>query len=165
MKKCVYLLVLVLVLSIVALFVLKRPDGQTWLTIDTVKPDLVSVGNEVDKVKQNFIKNIKTTFNTDSQEKVEIYRWQDDKGVWHFSDKASAATKSEQVWLDPKDITVLPAIKPVKAQVTEKQVEEKKTELPSPMTISPNKALKLMTDAKNIQQLVDQREKKVSENL
>jgi len=157
----------VLLLSAAGLFVMKRPDGQTWLSLNEVTPDLQQTKFEVKQFSKDAIKTIKNVFNDESEEvnkNVTVYRWKDEKGNWHFSDKPNE--KTEKVILDSSKITVLPSFKKDanKTEITSNK-NESSFSIPTPTTIAPDKIKDLIQDANNIQNLIDNREKQISESL
>lgn len=121
MKYFAYLAIMVLLISVAGLFYLQRPDGQTWLTSDEItrqssgiKEQMVSLSSDtlaravkvVSETSQNFLKSMTSD---DSQAAIVIYKWQDKQGQWHYSDRPNPDGKSQQMILDPNDITVVAA--------------------------------------------------------
>jgi len=96
-KKLYYrLLLTIIVLASVMPFIMKGQDGRPLMTMANLKmPDLKipgkdAVGTLIDDTRDN----------TSLEEKdavVKVYRWQDDGGVWHFSDDANPEGQSEVV--------------------------------------------------------------------
>jgi len=153
----------VLLISLGGLFVMKRPDGQTWLSIN----DFTQTKFEVKQLSNEAITTIKSVFNEKSEatnKDIAVYRWQDEKGNWHFSDKPNE--KTEKVVLDSTKITVLPSFKSdTKHTDIAKNKTESEFKVPTPTTIAPEKIKKLIKDANNIQNLMDSREKQISDSL
>jgi len=97
MKKIYYrALLAIIVLACVMPFVIKDRDGRPLLQISELKmpvltvPDKESIGRLADSLDQQD--------KSDRQEdKVTVYRWQDDQGIWHFSNTENPNGQSETV--------------------------------------------------------------------
>lgn len=86
MKLFIKLLMFLVVLALAAPFFMKKPDGSPMLTLQSI--GLKSVVDKVDAVKHEV--SVPKT--------AQVYRWQDEKGVWHYSDQAqTAAAEKHQV--------------------------------------------------------------------
>ncbi|MFY8329040.1 DUF4124 domain-containing protein [Pseudoalteromonas sp. ZZD1] len=121
MKYFAYLAVMVLLISVVALFYLKRPDGQAWLTTeqvtsksDALKEQMVALSSDtldqaVKLVTDTSSKVVEKVTSGAKPSTTVIYKWQDDTGQWHYSDQPNPKGNSEQVVLDPNDVTVVAA--------------------------------------------------------
>ncbi len=121
MKYFAYLTVMILLFSVVALFYLKRPDGQTWLTTEQVttksgalKEQVVALSNDaldqaVKLVTDTSSKVVAKVTSEPIASPTTIYKWQDDSGQWHYSDKPNPNGESQQIILDPNDVTVVAA--------------------------------------------------------
>ncbi len=81
MKIFIKLLLLLVVLAIAGLFFIKKPDGTPWLSVS----DLTSKTT-------NVLKPI-----APSTKSEQVYRWQDEKGNWHFSDKPVDGVQQDQI--------------------------------------------------------------------
>lgn len=79
MKLFIKLLMFLVVLALAAPFFMKKPDGSPMLTLQSI--GLKSVADKVDAVKHEV--SVPKT--------AQVYRWQDEKGVWHYSDQAQTA--------------------------------------------------------------------------
>lgn len=80
MKLFIKLLMFLVVLALAAPFFMKKPDGSPMLTLQSI--GLKSVVDKVDAVKHEV----------SAPKTAQVYRWQDEKGVWHYSDQAQTAT-------------------------------------------------------------------------
>lgn len=78
MKLFIKLLLFVVVLALAAPFFMKKPDGTPMLTLQSL--GLGAVSNKVSAVLPDSRPELPKT--------AEVYRWQDEKGAWHYSDKA-----------------------------------------------------------------------------
>jgi hypothetical protein len=169
MKLFVYLLSVVVIIALAGLFVIKQPNGQPWLSANEFKPNTQAITEKINTITSK----LKKVFESDIAKKdgaVKVYRWKDSKGNWNYSDTDNA-TNSEEVLYDPKDIIVLPALKPPSpdlTNLTDSTTHKKNTNAdPAPETLipSPNKVLELYKDAKNVQSLIDSRQDKLSQAI
>lgn len=182
MKKFYYLFLMVMLLALMGLFVLKKPNGQPWLkTSDFVQPVLnksITVKNAIiEKITQwtsqkqadDSPDNLSDYLLDNSNETNEIYRWQDDKGIWHYADKAPNNQQSQLVIIEKTNTITLPKlddiVKPKNDNAAKKVAaqQDKTNELPTSPTTS--KAMSLMKDSNNVQQLMDNRTKQLDKAL
>jgi len=171
MKFFVYLTSLILTLALMGLFVLKKPNGQAWLVVDDLFPKTLMIDQEIKSIAdkllvtyENFI--VEENNQIEQGSDIKIYRWKDNSGNWSYSDKPKASVESEEVYLDPNDVVVLPAFKvstnnspnakPLKIDIMSSQ---------NPLTTSPNNMLNLFKDANNVQKLIDDREENISKAI
>lgn len=113
MKYFAYLAIMVMLISVAGLFYLQRPDGQTWLTSDeitrqssVIKEQMIALSTDT---LDRAVKVVESIAADSSSEAVVIYKWQDGQGQWHYSDRPTPDGKSQQMILDPDDITVVAA--------------------------------------------------------
>lgn len=157
MKPFVYLITCILILSIGSLFVLKSPTGKPWLKVsDFFNPQAIT--KQANDFKTTVINKTKAVMKNDSD--PTIYKWQDEQGVWHYSDSQQANGKE---WVKPNNLTVIPAIKPLnKEEVVEKSPDKELTQMNS---TNGNKITQLINDTQNIQQIMNDRTKQIDEQL
>jgi len=158
MKHFLYLMIAISVLSIGSLFVLKSPNGQPWLKpSDFINPQAITT--QFTSVKNSTINKANTLFHKETDSKV--YQWQDEQGVWHYSDSPNA---NSHTWTKPNNLTVIPATKltnqPNAASKSENTLKKINAE-----PLSTNKVKKLMNDTHNVQQLMNNRTKVIDEHL
>ena len=95
MKKLFYrLLLTMVVVACVMPFVLRDRYGQPLMTVSSLKmPDLKIPGKDL----IGGLVNVNGDNNppADKEGIVTVYRWQDDQGIWHFSDKVNPDGRSE----------------------------------------------------------------------
>lgn len=122
MKYFAYLTIMVLLISVLALFYLQRPDGQSWLTTNKItnksseiKQQLVSLSSDAFDNALTLVKNASNkvvenvSVSTTGTATTIIYKWQDETGQWHYSDQPNPDGASQKMALDPNDITVVSA--------------------------------------------------------
>lgn len=103
MKKLYYrILLTVIVLACLMPFVMRDRNGYPLMTVDKLKlPDL-QLPN-VAQVTGNNTGDLSATLGELpglQAKKVQVYRWQDDVGVWHYSDKENPAGMNEVIEVD-----------------------------------------------------------------
>lgn len=163
MKHFLYLIIVIVVFSIGSLFVLKSPNGQPWLKItDFINPQAIST--QLSSVKNSVTSKVQSLLRDDTD--PQIYRWQDEQGVWHYSDSKNANNKA---WVKPDNLTVIPAIEPLKkVDVVNENRGENTSSNASNLTAKParsNKVKDLINDTNNIQELMNNRTKIIDEQL
>ncbi len=171
MKFFVYLISFILILALMGLFVLKKPTGQAWLTIDDVLPKTLMIDKEIKSITDKLsiaYENITTNKDslTEQSNEVKIYRWKDSNGNWVYSDKLKNSVESEEVLLDPNDVIVLPAFEVSTNNSPNSYSPQKGNKAsPSSLTAPPSKVLNLYKDANNVQKLMDERQHNISKAI
>lgn len=159
MKKFVYLITLILILSIGSLFVLKSPKGKPWLNISDFY-DFHAISQKAISIKNTVFNRAESLMNNESD--PSIYKWQDEQGVWHYSDKKQPNGK---VWIKPQNLTVIPAIEPLEKEEVKSYTSEKKLNGSGLNTKSGNKVKDLINDTNNVQELMNNRTKNIDKQL
>ena len=154
MKLTVKLLGLVLLLGFMGFFVIKRPDGQPWLSVSDLAPDLSELKDEMGDAMP--------------REPAHVYRWQDDEGVWQFSDQPPEQMADlEMVELHP-DRNLIQGLRTPEHESNAESIEAPDTSvnpLPLPTTVPMEDIPQLLEDAKQIQQLMQQRQQQLDSAL
>ena len=169
MKFFVYLISVILIVALIGLFFLKKPDGQPWLSPAEITLSSVTINEAIDAFVDNALTTYKDITNQnelkiEQNDDVKIYRWKDSKGHWNYSDKPRLSAESEQVLIEPSNIITLPPIKAIATESLEPRKKDNKP-LPSPLTISPAKVLDLYKDAKNVQKVADERQTHINKTI
>lgn len=113
MKIFIKLMILALVLSYASLFILKKPDGTPIKTLDSLVPSF-----EFSGARENIgevVNSVTGLFNSaeleepgaasdngmeiQNQEKT-LYRWQDERGVWNYTDTPPPGVEAEIMALE-----------------------------------------------------------------
>jgi hypothetical protein len=96
-----------------------------------------------------------------------FYKWQDEDGTWHYSDQPAAGQTIETVTVNT-NTNLIQGLRIEKKE--EKEAENKqepaKTDVPSiplPMTVPLEKVSKMLEDASNMQQIMDDRKNKIDQ--
>ena len=136
-------LAVVLAVAVIAPYFIKGPDGKPLMSAD----------------KTLSYQGSRQTF----------YKWQDDKGMWHFSDEVPDGVQALPVEVDT-------AANIVQSVPVEKKAEEDaepaaevaadQVSVPAgfPMTVDPAAIPQLIKDAQNVQSLVDKRSQQIDDS-
>ena len=108
---------------------------------------MVALGMDVDK--HAFYRQ------SDVPEVTEVYRWQDENGVWQFSNNPNDAPGAEVMALDGKiNIIESAQLPPTASPETRKSIP---SSIPGVATVAPEQAAELMDTVTNLQDTIDQR--------
>lgn len=163
MKFFVNIIFLILICALIGLFVLKKPNGQAWLSMDELSFNTETVPLQLNSIKHK-VSAVYNGLSSKASSEVKIYRWKDDNGNWVYSDKIADARDVEEVLLDPNDVIVLPAAnESTMYSLNFKEAPAKLAQ--SPVTVSANKVTTLFKDANNVQKLMDNRQQELSKAL
>lgn len=166
MKQFLYLMICIVALGLGSLFVLKKPDGQPWLNLSNFY-NHQSVTQKVTGFKDTVVNKTNSLLNQGSNslssgEDPIIYKWQDEQGVWHYSDKK---VENAKAWTKPENLTIIPAIKPLdKAEIKSVKTSSKVEKISSASSQS-NKIKDLINDTNNVQNIMDNRTKNIDNQL
>jgi hypothetical protein len=132
------IIILLGIAACVAPFFIDGPDGQPLMSLDDWQPEMPSV---------------ELPGASDEVEITTVYKWQDEDGVWQFSNNPVDAQGAEQMALDGK-INTMPA-----PQMPTSRTEKKSApvSIPGVATVSPGQAAELLDTVNNLQDTIDQR--------
>lgn len=166
MKRPLYLMAALVAIAFAGPLLMKNPDGTALLELPLVS-SLSQSSPPVSSITSSSL------FNTDSNPEQSFYKWQDDDGTWHYSDQAPADRSSKTVTVNTNTnlIQGLRAGKATTNTVTNvssvpKNASSNSTmpSIPLPMTIPVEKLHKVIEDAHNIQNIMDNRVKQLEVN-
>lgn len=172
MKLIIKLLLVLVIAALVAPLFIKGPDGKSIMQIS----DLLPSGALPDIMTQSSVVSpsplsapLPSPPSASAPSGGTIYRWQDDKGQWHYSDKAPAHVRSESVTLQP--VNTVPALKPQTQQSgntdNSLQSDAKATgnvtdlTLKLPGNLNPADTAALLEQAKETQRLIQERQAQI----
>ncbi|MFC3152493.1 DUF4124 domain-containing protein [Litoribrevibacter euphylliae] len=150
MKIMIKLLILALIGVFVAPMVMKGPDGQPLISwkdfFSSPAPDDPSP-------------SVSPNAPASPSGLTTVYKWKDKDGQWHFSDKPQDHVQNETLKYNPNaNIIQSLAKKEEEPEVVVEPVKEPKTSTePSLTTVPLTEVPELMDQAKQYQQMVDQR--------
>ena len=141
MKFKIALMVLTLAVLCILPWFIKKQDGTPLMTLPQVDTQL-----STEQTRQTF------------------YKWQDASGNWHFGDEVPEGVTAVAVNIDTA-ANVVQGLRPPQPESTATQSAPVTTPGPQstsplpglPMTVNPADIPKLIDDAKNIQNLVNER--------
>jgi len=106
-KRLLKLIIVITLLALAAPFLMETPIGQSALNLDKLEKfdaqQLLSrlfapTGNTAEQTPS---KKLNSSPLSESDVNRSVYRWQDEHGQWHYSDKAPNAQAAETVTLKP----------------------------------------------------------------
>jgi len=140
------IIIALVILACAGLFFIKGPDGEPLITIEELKsdfslPDIPNVTTASEEPDE------------DSSKAVEVYKWQDEEGNWHFSNQPEDAEGAETIELDGL-INTIPAYQAPE----EKKAKVAATSQPNISAVpSLSQGLETLNQAKQLQSTIDQR--------
>ncbi len=173
MKYFTYLAISIMVVAVLSLFYLKQPNGQSWLSTSVIT-------SETQQLKDKFVSFTHTTYTQavagvsrtvahvigkllgDSAGSKTIYKWQDDYGVWHFSDTPNPNGLSVEAQLSPTEVNVMVAEDTAILSGSAKSSTPQHSSA-SPAVYDPSAIKKLFEDAEKAQQKLQQRSQELND--
>lgn len=153
MKRPIFIMCVLVVIAFAGPVLMKKPDGTPFMESPLDLFSTSSTGS------QNNESSINTT--------QSFYKWQDDEGTWHYSDQPQAGKNIETVTVNTNAnlIQGLRIEKKKEQVIVEKKAEVKaeSSAIGLPMTVPLEKVSKMLEDANNMQQLMDNRNKQIEQ--
>ncbi|RXF04457.1 DUF4124 domain-containing protein [Pseudoalteromonas sp. PS5] len=172
MKAASYLMIMVMLVAVACLFVLKRPDGKPWLSVQSITQSVEHNANELKRQGIDAMDQVKSYTNDllgdskpASSSHTQVYRWQDAKGQWHYSDKPNPHGHSQAYQIDESKITVIAAEDTSILAAKAEQEPNNSSSKAVPTALNPAAVQQLMKDTQDVQKLMDERAKKIDEAL
>ncbi len=181
MKLIFKLMLLALVLVGVSPFFLHGPNGKPIFSLDKLSlPDLshlfgransVRVSKTIDDIKSTADKALPVKLGDNN---TAVHKWQDEHGVWHFSDKRNPQGKDQVVLINtntnviqagPKAKAIPDKQKNGTARDKEKDTKDAGPTIPFPTTVPMKDIPKLIKDAQTLKETMNKRYKKQKELL
>lgn len=175
MKYFTYLAISVMVIAVISLFYLKKPDGQTWLSGSAISKETQQIKEQMVALSTNTLNQavkgineagdkVTSSISSDSStitSSSTIYKWQDETGQWHYSDSPNPHGKSIELTLNPEDITVIGA-EDTSILNLESSTSEMSANTQTPSILNPESIKKLFEDAENIEKKLEKRNKEIN---
>ena len=153
MKRPIFLMCVLVAIAFVGPMLLKKPDGSAFIEspLDWFSTNMTASQN-----------NESSSITTQS-----FYKWKGDDGIWHYSDQPPAGKNTETVTVNTH-ANLIEGLRPEKNKeqpIIEQTPQPKIDSLPIalPMTVPIEKISKILEDANNIQQLMDNRNKQIEQ--
>ncbi len=158
--------------ALIAPMFIVGPSGKPLMTLKDWLPDVDGIKDQV-----KMVGNLASPLNNDMDDNADgdeddkgpgrnFYKWQDEHGVWQYSDKPNPQGMSKIVHVNP-DANILASGKPMEKAGEVKNSTKKgfSIGMPSPTTVSPGDIPKLMDDVKNVQNLANDREADLNKQI
>jgi hypothetical protein len=153
MKRTIFIMCVLVAIAFVGPMLMKKPDGSPF-----IKSPLDWFSTSPTGLHNN---------ESSSSTSQSFYKWQDDDGTWHYSDKPPAKKNIETVTVNINTNLMqgLRVVKKKEQSIIEKKLQSKVENAPIAlsMTVPIEKISKILEDANNIQQLMDNRNKKIEQ--
>lgn len=143
-EEMIKLMIGILILACASMFFINGPDGEPLMTLDeffsSSKPSTAATNRDIEPTK--------------------VYKWQDEHGVWQFSNTPIAEQEAEVVMLDGQINTMDAYVAP--KQASKAGGSNAFSALPPGLTtVSPDKISEMMDTVNNLQDTVDQRKAEI----
>ena len=161
MKLFVKLLAFVLILAVAGPFFLKGPDGAPLWTVQATL-------DELRRWRPGPVANPLEAVVPDVAPSVQVYRWQDAAGQWHFSTEPPATGTYQVLEIDPRTNAVMTGGLP---QVDEPEVLAEDDSAADPYVApllpipDPEKTRELIEQVREIEALAEERLKTLETEL
>jgi len=153
MKRPIFIMCVLVAIAFAGPMLMKKSDGTPFMESPL---DLFSTSSTSSQ------KNESSSITTQS-----FYKWQDEDGSWHYSDQPQEGQKVETVTVNTNTNLIQGLrIEKKKEQIAEEKKAATNVESPAvslPMTVPMEKVSKMLDDAANIQQVMDNRAKKIEQ--
>jgi len=148
MKRPIFIMLVLVAIAFAGPMLMKKPDGTPFMEAPW-KSNNSSQGGASINTQQSF------------------YKWQDEDGTWHYSDQPQVGKNIETVTVNTNTNLIQGLrMEEKKEEVVVEKKPEAKTETPAiplPMTVPLEKVSKMLDDANNMQQVMDNRNKQIEQ--
>jgi|TARA_Y100000310_G_scaffold331425_1_gene404971 hypothetical protein len=139
------IMIALLIIAFGGLFFIKGPGGEPFLTLEDLKPDL-------SLPDAGSLTASKEDPDETSGKPVKVYRWKDDEGNWHFSNKEEDAEGAEL--MEVQETNTIPAFKAPPREKKTKVAASQPVTAPIPGI---GQGIDTLNQAKQLQSTIDQR--------
>ena len=102
-----------LIIACIAPLFIKGPDGEPIMTLDDWK---IEVPDQIKDLVKGLSRGTKKSLPDEGKESLQVYKWQDDEGQWHFSNAPPNLDVAEEVLIG--DVNLMQAYAPPEAPAT-----------------------------------------------
>jgi hypothetical protein len=142
MKRPIFIMIILVAIAFAGPMLMTKPDGTPFMEAPWQSSDQANTS-------QSF------------------YKWQGEDGTWHYSDQPMAGQNIETVTVNIYTNLIQGLrIEKKDNNETEKKPKQAKADIPSiplPMTVPMDKVSEMLENANNMQQLMDERKKKIDQ--
>lgn len=147
---------------VVVLSFISGPNGKKFIDWNELLPDASTQKKVAELINVDIsnlsVDDIQSTF---TEKKTTVYKWKDDKGQWHFSAEKPMHLQAEQMTISNKVNTIQAPVKvDTKNSIFSSSAQPTATSKMSTMsttTLPYGNVKRLMQDAKNLQDVADER--------
>ena len=164
MKGYYKFMITLLFAGVFGLFFVKGPNGKPILdfrdmriSINSIKTTIQGWSNSVSNSVSGSVSEL-TGGEVEIVEPTKVYRWQDADGNWQYSDTPPAGVASEAVEVKTNG-NVVQSTPPRPVNAEESTEQGPQIGVPLPLTIAPGEVNQLIKDAKQVQELMNERSK------
>ena len=158
LKLFVRLMALVLVLAMAGPFVLKGPDGQPLMSMADVRAAATRTGNSMKMQWRRLRGDVGQALGDENAGKVEMHRWQDANGQWHYSDEPPDGVGAETIYVDPDASRMDPV------EVRPRQRDNAGPGLDGPV-VNPLRAREILDEVTNARDQANDRQEELKRRL
>ena len=145
------MLIGLLIIACIAPLFIKGPDGEPIMTLDDWK---IELPDSVSRLMGQASSGIRSSDPGESaSEPMQVYRWQDENGQWHFSNTPPDMVSAEEVEIG--EVNVMEAYVP--APQPEPEATAAEMTMPGSPMVSSGQVQQMMETITNLQETVDQR--------
>jgi len=152
-------LIVLILLAVVMPFVLKDRFGQPMMSLSDLKVPEINVPGFL--ALKNFMSGISGDEggDPDSENSLTVFKWQDDEGIWHYSESDNGAGSSEKIKIkysanlpddEELEVTDVPSDQP-------KKIQKKSSLLPKMIDMPILNASETIDSARQVEQLLQDR--------
>ena len=164
MKLFIKIMLLLVVVAVAGPFFIKGHNGKPLMSVDDLhvpKTHFSDVGAAVDEAKESLATKDKHAG------PIEVFRWQDANGVWHYSDSNQSGGTAQRMTVNPDASVVhLESVRHENPETPAVGKEARNSDSPSiPLltSIPADKIPGLVEDAKRVKKLQQERQRILSE--
>jgi len=173
MSLIIKLFCAVLVIGLAGLFVLKKPDGTPWLSVNNFIPNTETISLDAKALFNDILSNKALSnkiFSEGNHNSGDVYRWKDKNGQWQYSDTPPENQAAENISVNGNlnsDLAKNPSKNKAPKSTTNETTLESNTEKTSllPSTLAPDQVSKLIKDTNNVQKLIDDRHSQLEQQF
>ena len=147
MKRSIFVMLVLVALAFAGPMLLKNSDGSAFMKLPWQNDEGTSSNVLNSPAEQSF------------------YKWQDENGTWHYSDNPNPQGQTETVTVNTNANLIQGLRKEEKEEeVVEEEKPKEKEPTPDvalPMTVPLDKVSKMIEDASNIQQTLENRQESI----
>lgn len=152
MKRPIFIMLVLVAMAFTGPMLMKKSDGTPFMESPLDYFSTSSTGSQ----------NIDVSGNSTQS----FYKWQDADGTWHYSDQPAEGQDIETVTVNT-NTNLIQGLRTVKKkEIVEEKKPEPKAEAPGlslPMTVPMEKVSKMIHDASNMQEVMDNRTKQIEQ--